>query len=135
MPILSRVPPACGSIQEACWATVTRAKRPRREAPQGFPVTLSSLVTPSTPAMRTHVACSGHLIVPFPTIQLAHTPTGWGHGGTRKSSMSRRLQTWFVNPAAMAGVRGCHGVAEPLPLVGLGCGTGRRKLVWGKQKL
>jgi hypothetical protein len=85
--------------------------------------------------MRTHVACSGHLIVPFPTTPLAHTPTGWGHGGTRKSSISRTLQTWSVNPAAMAGVQGRHCVGEPLPLVGSGCGKGRRKLVWGKQKL
>jgi hypothetical protein len=35
----------------------------------------------------------------------------------------------------MAGVQGRHCVAEPLPLVGLGSGKGRRKLVWGKQKL
>jgi hypothetical protein len=40
-----------------------------------------------------------------------------------------------VSPAAIAGVRGCHCVAEPRPWVGSGCGKGRRMLAWGKQKL
>jgi len=75
-------------------------------------------VTPSKPAMRTHVVCSGRLTVPLPTTLRAHTPTGWGHGGTRNRSTSRRVQTWSVSPAAMAGVQGRHCLAEPLPLVG-----------------
>ena len=65
----------------------------------------------------------------------AHRPTGCGHGGTRKSRTSRMLQTWSVNPAAMAGVQGRHCLAEPAPLVARGCGNGTRKLTWGKQKL
>jgi hypothetical protein len=35
----------------------------------------------------------------------------------------------------MAGVQGRHCLAEPGPLVGVGCGKGWRKLPWGKQKL
>jgi hypothetical protein len=51
------------------------------------------LVTPATPAVRTHVATSGRLTVLLPTTLRAHTPTGWGHGGTRKSSTSLKVQT------------------------------------------
>src|SRR5713226_7681410 len=54
---------------------------------------------------------------------LPHPCTGCGHGGTRKSSTSRNVQTCSVSPAAMAGVRGCHSWAEPVPCVGTGCGT------------
>src|SRR5262252_10146663 len=114
-------------------ATVT--KRPRREGSRGLPAALSPLATPSTPAVQTHVACSDHLPGPLPATLRAHTPAGWGHGGTRNSSTSRRVQTWSVSPAAMAGVRGCQRLAEPLPWVGSGCGKGRRKLACGKQKL
>src|SRR5205823_7508597 len=99
-----------------CLATVTRAKRPRREAPQGLPVALSSLVTASKPAVWPHVVCSGRLPVTLPTTLLAHTPTGWGHGGTRKSRTSRKLHTRSVKPApsrackaATAWPTPCHG--------------------------
>ena len=110
------------------------AKRPRREGSQSLPAALSPLVTPSTPAVWTHGACSGHLPVPLPITRRAHTPAGCGHGGTRKSKTSRKLQTWSVNPAAMAGVWRCQRLVEPLPLVSAGWGNGRRKLAWGKQK-
>jgi hypothetical protein len=30
----------------------------------------------------------------------------WGHGGPRNCNTSRKLQTWSVSPAAIAGVRG-----------------------------
>ena len=95
---------------------------------------LSSLVTPSPQAVRTHVVCSGRLPVSLPTTLRAYTPTGWGHGGTRNSSTSRSVQTWSVSPAALARVRGCQRLAEPLPWVGSGCGKDRRKLACGKQK-
>src|SRR5713226_2921602 len=68
-------------------------------------------------------------------LSLPHTPTGCGPGGTRKSNTSRRVHTRSVSPAAIAGVRGCHVLAEPVPLVGRGCGNGTRRLAWGKQKL
>src|SRR5215813_3777189 len=70
-----------------------------------------------------------------PRALLAHTPAGWGHGGTRKSRTSRKLQTWPVNPAAIAGVHGRHCVADPVPWVGRGCGSGWRKEACGRQKL
>jgi len=73
--------------------------------------------------------------VPLPTTLRAHTPTGCGHGGTRKSSISRKLQTWSVNPAAMAGVWGCQRFADPVPCVGSGSSKGIRKLACGRQKL
>jgi hypothetical protein len=72
---------------------LTGAKRPRRGGSHGLPAALSPLWTPSTPAVWTHVACSGHLPVPFPTTLLAHTPAGWGHGGTRNRSTSRSVHT------------------------------------------
>src|SRR5262249_19752504 len=49
--------------------------------------------------------------------------------------MVRSVETWSVNPAAMAGVPGCHTLAEPVPLVGTGCSKGWRKLACGRQKL
>jgi len=61
--------------------TFTGAKRSRREGSHGLPAALSSLVTPSKPAMRTHVACSGHLPWLLPTT-CAHRPAGCGQGGT-----------------------------------------------------
>jgi hypothetical protein len=70
----------------------------------------------------------------LPTPLLAHTPTGCGHGGTRKSNTSRRVHTRSVSSAAIAGVRGCHVLAEPVPWVGRNCGNGTRRLAWGKQK-
>jgi hypothetical protein len=97
-----RIPVSCGS-----WAvylrpadkshklirpTVSRAKRPSREGSHGLPAALSPLVTPSTPAVSTHVIQSGHLPVSLPTPLRAHTPAGGGHGGTRKSHSSRRVQ-------------------------------------------
>src|SRR5262249_38063629 len=110
-------------------------KRPRREGSRGLPAALSPLVTPSTPAVRTHAACSGRLTMPLPTTQRAHTRAGGGPGGTGHGSPWGRVQTWSVSPAAMAGVRGCQRWAEPLPWVDSGCGKGRRKLACGKQKL
>src|SRR5712692_4119738 len=69
-----------------------------------------------------------------PPSRCAHTPAGCGHGGTRKSSTSRSVQTWSVRPAAIAGVHGRHCVVEPVPWVDSGCGRGWRTLAWGKQK-
>src|SRR5439155_21995111 len=90
-------------------------------------------MTPSKPAVQTHVTTSGDLPLLFPTT-LTHLPAGCGHGGTRNSSTSRRVQTWSVNPAAIAGVCDRHCLAEPLPFVGSGGGKGRRTLFGGKQK-
>src|SRR5262245_13666706 len=133
--IWGRVPPACGYIQEACLATVKRTKRSRQEGPHGIPMALSFLMTSSTPDVWTHGVCSGHLTGPLPTTLRAHTPTGWGHGGTRNDSTSRRDQAWSVSPATLAGVCGCHVLAEPVPLAVPGCGTGWRKLACERQKL
>ncbi len=149
-------------------ATVTRAKRPRREGHHGLrscPCTLRIITTglpdrpskgqkglderaltasqrPSPPCGRPRSRPCGRTAPAqatfpccFPLLLLAHTPTGCGHGGTRKSNTSRRVHTRSVSPAAIAGVRGCHVLAEPVPLVGRGCGNGTRRLAWGKQKL
>jgi len=62
-------------------------------------------------------------------------PAGCGHGGTRNGSTSRRVQTWSVNPAAIAGVWGCQRFADPGPFVGSGSTKGIRKLACGRQKL
>ena len=93
------------------------------------------MVTPSKAAVQTHVTTSGDLPLLFPTTTLTHLPAGWGHGGTRNSSTSRRVQTWSVTPAAIAGVCDRHCLAEPLLWVASGWDKGRRKLAWGKQKL
>ena len=69
------------------------------------------------------------------TLSATYTACGCGHGGTRNSSTSLKVHTCSVNPAAMAGVRGCQCLAVPLPLVGSGCGSAWRRLAWGKQKL
>jgi hypothetical protein len=75
---------------------------------------------PSKQGVWTHDVCSGHLTVPLPTTLLAHTPAGWGHGGTRKSNPARNVHTRSVSPAIIAGVQSRHRVAEPVPLVGSG---------------
>jgi hypothetical protein len=80
---------------------------------------------------RTHLP---HIISRSSGSTPAYSAWGCGHGGTRNSSTSRRVQTWSVSPAAMAGVQGRHCVAEPLPLVGAGCERSWRTLAWGKQK-
>jgi len=84
--------------------------------------------------MRTHVVCFGSFPLPLPPL-LAHTPAGWGQGGTRYHKTSLSVHTWSVNPAAIAGVQGRHCLVEPVPLVATGSGKGWRMLAWGKQKL
>src|ERR671925_749316 len=69
------------------------------------------------------------------TSAVFQTVYGCGHGGTRYSNTALRLQTWSVNPAAIAGVHGRHTLTEPLPLVASGTRNGWRKLAWGRTKL
>src|ERR671922_334414 len=69
------------------------------------------------------------------TSAVFQTVCGCGHGGTRYSNTSLRLQTWSVNPAAIAGVHGRHTLTEPLPLVGIGSARAWRKEACGRQKL
>jgi hypothetical protein len=97
------------------------------------------------PQIRVSVPCSTrfvssrthrpHVVVQFSSSLTAYSVWDCGHGGTRNRSMSRSVHTWSVNPAAIAGVCGCHILAEPVPWVGTGCGKGWRKLACGKQKL
>src|SRR5262249_25590959 len=61
-----------------------RAKRPKRESSHGLSAALSPLVTPSQPAVRTHVAGSGSLSLPLPTTGACQSPRGRGHGGPAK---------------------------------------------------
>ena len=44
-------------------------------------------------------------------------------------SNSSMVQIWSVMPAAIAGVCGSHSFGEPLPLVGIGTGKGRLRLL------
>src|SRR5882724_6515412 len=81
------------------------------------------------------VGTPGPLSPRSPSESAAYSACGCGHGGTRYSSTAFSVQTWSVSPAAIAGVRSLHVLAEPLPLVGEGCGSGRRMLACGKQKL
>jgi hypothetical protein len=81
---------------------------------------------------RAHLARSAYRCS---SSSVAYMACGCGRGGTRNSSTSLSVQTWSVNPAAIAGVHGRHCLAEPVPLVGTGCGNGWRRLMWGKQKL
>jgi hypothetical protein len=69
------------------------------------------------------------------TLPAAYDVWGCGHGGTRNMSISPKVHTWSVKPAALAGVQGRHVLAEPLPFVSSGCDRGWHKLAWGKQKL
>ena len=55
-------------------------------------------------------------------------------GGTRYKSSSSSFQMRLVTLAATAGVRCCHFLADPLPLVGCGSGRDRRRAACGRQK-
>jgi hypothetical protein len=57
-------------------ATVTRAKRPRREGHHGLPAALCTVVTPPKHAVRAHVTCAGHLPLLCPTTTPC-SPTRW----------------------------------------------------------
>jgi hypothetical protein len=74
-------------------SAVIGTKRSRRKDSHGLPAALSPLATPSKWAVRTHVVCSGSLPWLLPTPLRVHTPAGCGHGGTRYSKTSLRLQT------------------------------------------
>jgi hypothetical protein len=80
--------------------------------------------------VATHAHPSGSLLLSLP-----HACIGGGHGGPRKSTPAWRGHPRSVSPAALAGVRGRHGLAEPVPVVGRGCGNATRRLAWGKQKV
>ena len=81
--------------------------------------------------LRAHLARSA---LQSRCIPAAYHICGCGQGGPRNRSTSRKVQTWSVSPAAIAGVQGRHCLAEPDPLVGTGSGHGWRKAAWGKQK-
>jgi hypothetical protein len=120
--LYGRVPSACGSIERTSQAEPTghqlsgldRDDQEHRASVSPLPI---------------HTDTPSPLGPTLASTSVAYNACGWGHGGTRKSSPSRRVQTWSVNPAAIAGVRGCHRVAEPRPLVSRGCGTARRTRV------
>jgi hypothetical protein len=76
-----------------------------------------------------------HGVSRSPSSPMPYSPCGCSHGGTRNCNTSLRLQTWSVNPAAIAGVHGRHNRAEPLPVVASGISSVCRKLAWGRTKL
>ena len=109
--------------------TPPRSKKAYTRGLSCIPVSLSFLGTPSTPAVRTHGTGQTSFPYHFPPPRLAHRRAGCGHGGTRHSNTSRSVHTRSVNPAAIAGVHGRHGVAEPVPLVDSGCRRGGDVLI------
>src|SRR5215471_16171076 len=67
-------------------------------------------------SLRTH---QPHVVAQFSSLLMTYSGWDWGHGGTRNRSISRSDHIWSVNPAAIAGVCGCHILAEPVPWVGI----------------
>jgi len=51
---------------------------------------------------------------------LSYAATSCLYGGTRNNSNSFTVPTWPVSPAAIADVRCCHFLGEPIPFVGIG---------------
>ena len=93
-----------------------------RDASRGHKlITLIEIVSPSN--KRAGVVRS----VSYPG---PYNACGCSHGGTRYLKTSRRLPTRSGRPAALAGVHGRHGMAEPVPLVGSSCGRGWRTRAW-----
>jgi hypothetical protein len=86
-------------------------------------------------AMQTHIASPGNPTQRLTIYHPAYHPWGCSHGGTRNSSTSRRVHTRLGTPAAIAGIPGRHGVAEPVPLMGRGWGRGWRQLACGRHKV
>jgi hypothetical protein len=89
------------------------------------------LVEPSLPALDILIPSHSTII----SSPARYWTCGCGHGGTRYISTSRRVHTWSVNPAAIAGVWGRHCLTEPVPWVGSGWGSAWRKEAWARQKL
>ena len=56
-------------------------------------------MTPSKPAVRTHVACPATFPCCFLLPWRAHPPTGWGHDGARNRSTSRTITTEYPSQA------------------------------------
>jgi hypothetical protein len=86
----------------------------------------------SLPNLRAHLTRSALRSL---CVLAAYHICGCGQGGTRNRSTARNVQTWSVNPAAIAGVQGRHCLAEPDLLVGKGSGNSWRQEACGKQKL
>jgi hypothetical protein len=66
---------------------------------------------------------------------MPETVCGWSPRGTRNITPSFSVQTWFVNPAAIAGVQGRHHLAEPLPVVAIGSASAWRQRAGGHTRL
>src|SRR4029453_12300344 len=94
-------------------------RRQSVEKKENFSLTLepSVLFAPASQDVAAFVASHGPPSREDLLRSLPHSPTGWGHGGTRNRSTSRKDHTRSVSPAAIAGVRGCQRLAEPWPLV------------------
>ena len=90
--------------------------------------------TAAQQAVRTPGACQATFPCRVPPPWHAPPPAGWGHGGTRNRRTSPSVQMGSVSPTAMAGVRGCPGWVEPVPLVGRGAARGTRKRACGRPK-
>src|SRR5438309_7751697 len=112
--------------------TFPGTKRPRCEGSQGSTAAFSPLGTSAQQAVRTPGACQATCPCRVPPPWRAPPPAGGGQGGTRNRRTSPSVQTGSVSPTARAGVRGCPGWAEPVPLVGRGAARGTRKRACGR---
>jgi len=115
-----RVPVRCGSIPRLTY----RLLQGKKTYTRGPAWSSRSPLTPGD-ALDIGRGDARYLLRPpssrsFPPLGWLTPLAGYGHGGTRKSSTSRRGHPRSVSPAAIAGVHGRHTLADPVPLVGRG---------------
>jgi len=111
-------------IPEACLVAVTRAKRPRERA-------LMASQWPSHPWLRLDAGHAHARRLLRPLLCVSPPPRRCSHPcccGHRRDTKQQHLAPASRNgrePRRMAGVQGRPCMAEPLPGVGAGWGTGR----------
>jgi hypothetical protein len=136
---------SCGDVG-SCTASVRIMETGLSQAPPRHHVVRTTALRPSPrshwaagspmpPARQTPLASCVHRHPPASCRRAAEHAGGCTQGGWRPSRTSRNVQTGSVRPAARAGVRGRHRLAEPVPWVGSGGRMGTRQRAWGTPKL
>ena len=101
-----------------------RTKRSIREGAHGLPAALSPLVTPSQPAVRTHVVCSGSLPVPLPTPSACSHPRWlWPRRHPIQQDLSQ-CPDMIGQPGCHRGCPGAPVLRGARPVGGQGLGLG-----------